>query len=646
MWSRLRQKWKLYSLLGWKNLARVAWYRTALRLGIHPAQWRKAVPFLEEDFFVHFPPVRSLPATEIWSTEVHYFGWLREPVRVTPDWNRNVLTGGFEPTARLPWWKLSDFGLVSGDVKGLWEASRMEWVPAMAQRAAAGIEGEFERLNRWLRDWCKHHPAYHGVQWKCGQEASIRVMHLAMASLFLGDDDPSRAIERFLRIHLRRIDATLGYAIAQENNHGTSEAAALFIGGSWLLASSVEDSEASRWCKKGRRWLEERIRRLVMPDGSFSQHSTNYHRFMLDTINLCEVWRRSLQLRPFSPPFISRMQAAAAWLQMMVDEGTGEAANLGANDSARLFPIANVPVRDFRASVQLATVLFRNAVVYRKQGIWDDSLRWLKVERPETIHVPEGSQVFPDGGYAVLTMDSMRAVVRCPVYRFRPSHCDALHVDLWDDGENVLSDGGTYCYNGDDQALHFFPGTAAHNTIEFDDRDQMPRFGRFLFGEWLRPLGRLDPPRKREGFLEFSTGYRDWKGACHTRRIRLDSQSLIVDDLASGFQQKAVLRWRVPKTACLDGERQRLEGPGFFIELDADIPIARLELCDGIRSRHYGCKESCRIFEVEINQPGRLTTIYRVARRVSPATDQSTSLPISERIHSAYGTHSSGIRLT
>ena len=47
---------------------------------------------------------------------------------------------------------------------------------------------------------------------------------------------PERAA--FVAAHLQRIAATKRYAQAQDNNHLTSEAAALFIGGSWLDASA------------------------------------------------------------------------------------------------------------------------------------------------------------------------------------------------------------------------------------------------------------------------------------------------------------------------------------------------------------------------------------------------------------------------
>ena len=104
-------------------------------------------------------------------------------------------------------------------------------------------------------------------------------MHLAMAAHLLGQvATPSIGLVRLVRLHLRRIAPTIQYAVAQDNNHGTSEAAALFIGGSWLASLSNERGavrEAHSWMKQGRKWLENRARRLIAPDGSFSQYSLN-----------------------------------------------------------------------------------------------------------------------------------------------------------------------------------------------------------------------------------------------------------------------------------------------------------------------------------------------------------------------------------
>ena len=104
--------------------------------------------------------------------------------------------------------------------------------------------------------------------------------------------------------------------------------------------------------------------------------------------------------------------------------------------------------------------------------------------------------------------------MRLPIYRFRPSHADALHLDIWHDGINWSRDCGSYSYNTEAKLMRFFPGTAAHSTVAFDQRDQMPRLGRFLFGAWLQPKT-IDC---RDDFMQVS--YQDQEGACHQRGVQ------------------------------------------------------------------------------------------------------------------------------
>src|SRR3546814_21172555 len=79
------------------------------------------------------------------------------------------------------------------------------------------------------------------------------------------------------------------------------------------------------------------------------------------------------------------------------------------------------------------------------------------------------------------------AMLRYPLFRFRPSQADARHLDLWLGGRNLLRDAGSFSYAEEDGV--WFGGTSAHNSVEFDGRDQMPRLGRFLFGAWLKADG-------------------------------------------------------------------------------------------------------------------------------------------------------------
>ena len=83
------------------------------------------------------------------------------------------------------------------------------------------------------------------------------------------------------------------------------------------------------------------------------------------------------------------------------------------------------------------------------------------------------------GGYCVLRRTQSMVMLRYPRFRFRSAK-QMLCMWIWVKDQNLLSDAGTYSYNTDARWLKYFPGTQSHNTVQFDDRDQMPRLGRFF----------------------------------------------------------------------------------------------------------------------------------------------------------------------
>lgn len=531
-----------------------------------------------------------------------YFGWHKVSIDGPPDW----LTSYLRPLAKIdgvrPWWKIPDFDPAVGDIKTVWEASRFDWLVAMAQRAALGEAEELTRLNTWLVDWTQANPPYLGPNWKCGQEASIRVMHLALAAMLLGQaGDPAPGLRDLVRLHVRRIAPTMAYALGQQNNHGISEAAALFIGGSWLGGA-----EGERWSRIGRRWLEDRARTLIEPDGTFSQYSTTYHRVMLDTYSLTEAWRRRLELAPFSASMGAHLNAAVRWLHDLSDPRTGDAPNLGANDGAQLIALTDAGYRDFRPSVQLAAALLAQARAYTEPGEWDQPLAWLGIDPPTQALLAPSSRSHDAGGLHILRRGRAAAYLRYPRFRFRPSQADALHLDLWVDGENLLRDGGTFSYNVSDADTAYFNGAPAHNTVQVDGRDQMPRIGRFLFGAWLRARNVLTVRTEGEA-LTAAAGYRDaWRASCR-RQVWLAENSLVCRDEVGGSAANAVLRWRLAPGDWILSDGVLSNGEVNLV-VEASRPLTRLECVQGYESRDYLNKTALPVLEAEVTAPCVLTT--------------------------------------
>lgn len=594
--------------LGLYNLWRVFYYRLSLYLGFSPVS--KISASIPSGEFFRMPAQAGhtdLAVNGQWQNRHFYFGWYIYDTADIPKWHTNPFNGKSVEACNLAWWLIPDFNPGLGDIKAVWEASRFDWLMGFSQRACQGDELSIRNINAWIKDWVRHNPPYFGPNWKCGQEASIRVMHLSMAAVILGQiQDPEPALIELVRAHLIRITPTIGYAIAQDNNHGTSEAAALFIGGSWL--NLIGECDGKKWQKLGRKWLENRARRLIEEDGSFSQYSVSYHRVMLDTFSMVEIWRRKLGLTAFSQRLYSRLSQSASWLYHFTQPENGDVPNLGANDGARLLPLTETDYRDFRPSVQLAMALFKNLRAWSGEGSWNLPLHWLGLPVPDKTAEPQVSQQYDQGGYYLLRKGNAFVLLNYPRFRFRPSQADLLHIDFWLGSDNLLRDGGTYSYHASDEVICYFGGTESHNTIQFDDREQMPRLSRFLLGDWLN-AGKVLPIISTIEQTQCSAGYTDSQGASHHRTVVLAGQSLKVIDRISGFRHKAVLRWR------LQNGEWRIQGStatsgNHQIKITSNVPISKFELTQGYESRYYLRKEPLPVIEVEVNKAAKIISEY------------------------------------
>lgn len=612
--NNLSLKVRTYWRLGLLNLWRVFWYRVSVTLGLNPVRRLKAAP-PQGPFFRKNSGFRSNASTGTAAEfdSIDLFGHYPFSLNRTspPNWFQSPFTQKQVNTGSKEWWQISDFGLSIGDIKQIWELSRFDWVIKLAQQASLSDMSSHDQLELWLQDWIKSNPPYQGVNWKCGQEASIRVFHLIVAARILNSlQHTELGLVELVHIHLQRIAPTLSYAMAQDNNHGTSEAAAMYVGGLFLDRYGTQQGE--RWADLGRKWLENRVRRLIEADGSFSQYSVNYHRLMLDTLCLSELARQWFNDVRFNQDFYNKAQAATHWLATLVEPLTGDVPNLGANDGARLIPLVSADYRDYRPSVVLASTLFCDAIPSKLANCSSSSfevLEWFGLVKPAASFDLPPCQLFEQGGYAVLSNAHAKAVIRYPRLKFRPGQNDLLHVDFWLGHENLLRDAGSYSYNCDEPWQSYFPSVVAHNTIQFDEREQMPRISRFLLGAW--PSSKFVHAKSfEEGNSSFTCAYIDVWAASHQRKVTLSDSLLTITDTVSGFNKMAVARYQLNPQRSWTIKGNELSDGEHFIRVTADVAIADIRLVSGWESRYYFKKTQLPVLEVEMHQQGSLTMEY------------------------------------
>lgn len=447
--------------------------------------------------------------------KLRYFSHAYLTSHFPPRWHVEPFANRAIPSDKH-WSAIGDFD--HGDIKFYWEPSRFGFVYAMVR--AYGRTGDNnipECFWQAVEDWRQHNRPQSGPNWNCGQEAAFRVMAWCFGLFgFINAEatTPERVMQlmQMIAISGERIEANIGYALSQNNNHGISGALGL-----WTIGTVFPElKKSTSWERKGRDLLERLGRELIYDDGSFTQHSVNYHRVMLHDY-LWAIRLADIAGCPFSATLKKKVFQGVLWLYAMLDERTGRAPNYGHNDGALVLPLNNCGYRDFRPAIQAVHYLMRGERCF-PPGPWDEDLLWLfgadALNAP--INPPERRDLSAEvGGYYTLLSPQGRLFTRCANFRHRPGQADMLHVDLWWQGLNIALDAGTYSYNAPDPWNNALAGTACHNVVMVDSVDQMDRAGRFMWLPWLCGHKRVE--RKNPGA---SWGY--WEGE-HDGYARLSS---------------------------------------------------------------------------------------------------------------------------
>ncbi len=564
------------------------------------------------------------------------------PVR----WHVNAFTGQSADADR-PWYALPDFDARQGDIRTLWEPSRAAWAIDLARAAAradAVRRAELGALyDRWFESWLRENPPFLGPNWKCGQETAVRLIAHLLAHFSLGPADGGprswQTMARFAWASAYRIEHHIGYAVSQRNNHALSEACGLIV----ASHAFPEFRDAPRWRRLGRRVLIEQVAAQFYDDGSYIQHSMNYHRVALHMValatRLCELHGDRMP-----PAVYAALARSAKFLRAVMDPATGRLPNYGNNDGALVLPLSECDFTDFRPAIQAAARLAGDAPPF-PPGPWDEESAWLlgdsgadpvpaKRQYRHEERSRQTGETFPIGGYYTLRGGESWGMLRCHRYRDRPGQVDSLHWDLWWRGVNVLRDSGTYQYFTPENAAlgAHFKSAAAHNGVELEGASPFASVSPFLWFPWPDARVRRFERGANGGLSCIEAECRDyarrpWRVVHRRTVIGLPGDAwMIVDDLVGAGAQAALLRWQLAEAPFEFAEgrvgvRLCLPPGDFHVSVAARSPVSLLAavrrgVCDGddVQGWHapyYGERLAAPALETRVwaTLPARLVTI-------------------------------------
>jgi hypothetical protein len=555
--SRIRIGLKALLELGWLPLAQYALYQAGLKSGYFrlctpvrtSQQDGKRERILQdvarrEPFSLWVIPDRGTlkntlgeqadrlihEADEIVSGKVRLYGGVPVPLQL-------------DPVSKHVHW--SRFRMAPGvDIKDTWEPARFGWANVLGRAyILTGDELYPQAFWEYFEEFQQANPRNTGPNWTSAQEVAIRLLALSFAWQVFASSHattPERVYTLVTAIaeHARRIPPTMLYARSQNNNHLLVEALGLLTAGVLL-----EGYPAARsWQRRGWHILMDTMQLQIDPDGTYIQHSMNYHRLMLQAA-LMAMRAANLTHRSFPPTVLERLQAATRWLLAQVDATSGKAPNLGHNDGGQLFALAADERGDYRAIAQAASRAFLERD-FLGEGPLDEASLWLGL--PPRKESGQSSQPQTADGVLKLGNAYSWGGLRAAQFHARPAHADQLHVELWWQGENIARDAGTFRYNTAAPWDNGLARTAVHNTLTIDGRSQMTRAGRFLWLDWAH-AGNVQVGE--EHVSAEHNGYRSLQ-VLHRRSLQRVSQNeWIVEDHLEGsrdHQHEICLHWLLP----------------------------------------------------------------------------------------------------
>jgi hypothetical protein len=515
----------------------------------------------------------------------------------TIDWHADPVTGSPWPSRYHADVPVVGQSRVYGDVKYVWELNRHQFLMDLAKVALLdGSDRHRQAFQALVVDWQQNVQYATGVPWACALEPAFRAWSWLWAYHMLraaGPLEPAFHLAwltgfydhgRFLHRHLETYTSPY--------NHLIGEASALFALG--LLFPEFQ--EASRWAERGRGVLESTLSSQFHTDGGTVEQSIFYHHATLGFYLLSALLGRQNGAE-LSRDVWSAVERGLEFSASLT-QPDGRVPRIGGADDGKPIRLEHLPFFDFRPYQAIGAVLFSRGDFKHVAGrFWEDALwvlgsdgadRFASLDSvpppPAVAHRESGYYVARtawacDADYICFDCGPQAAGLRRDeVPSAAHGHADCLSVVASLGGQQVLVDPGFYCYNGEPEWEVYFRKTAAHNTVQIDDRDQARHVHKMAWTHTYEPRFEDASLGAEVGWVRGShDGYADGgEGVTHRRTVWLRSGGYVAiyDEIVGRPGRRARANYQfAPGALTVQDREQALFADRFELAWAASVPV-------------------------------------------------------------------------
>ncbi len=449
------------------------------------------------------------------------------------------------------------------DIRAVWEAGRLQHVTLVSMYAlfADDRSDALEYIN-WIKkevfQWIDDNPFLHGPHYQSAMECGLRIISFLYAAKALWSnvtDKERNIIAAAIYTHAWLVSQRLSL-YSSLGNHTVCECVGLAAAA--LVLKDYKNTNA--WFEKSVKLLIQEAEHQILKDGGPAEHSTNYHRFVLDLFQ----WISEL----FS---LNNHEDIAQKIQPLVRKGEKFWQTL----ESRFKNIPAIGDSDDGYAIAPRIILCRKT--------------YEVPDEPVITFEQTGFSIVEGGKGLVIGFDH-GALGMPPLYNH--GHADALSVLLNVNGHSIIVDPGTFRYNNQPKWRKYFKGTRAHNTVTIDNIDQAVQQTGFIWSDPFQAY--LKIKNVRNNFFQLSAvhnGYeRLQEPVTHRRDIAGDfyGRLIIVDTFEGVGKHNFELNYH------LHPEVQITEEEGYYVLVRNDIRVCLSFFIEPLAQRckgeFYGCK--------------------------------------------------------
>lgn len=484
------------------------------------------------------------------------------------------------------------------DIRCVWEPARLQHLTLALAALGEPRESETaEALKAFVRQgisaWIGRNEFAHGPHYMSAMECGLRIP-VFVAALKLADftAEERRLVLKTVYEHAWLIRRRLSL-YSSLGNHTVCECVGL------VFAGALFGGQGGDWLAKGFNLLDSELFHQVLPDGGPAEQSLSYHRFVLDMYHMTADFARQNSLYPVDGWSGRLEQGERFYNAFVADEQSQAVPDIGDSDTGSAIAPGVAPRRpDARA-------------VWRKTGDYEYAM-------------------FPESGYTVVrgprglfvTLDH-GPLGMAPL--FNHGHADALSLTLHVGGRPFWVDPGTYSYNADPRLRRYFKGTAAHNTVIVDGRDQAVMLTGNVWKASYAAGCEIETTRGGEVVInaEHDGYWRKGGGVVHKRSVRLDGGGVLVveDSFAGTGVHDFELIYHLHPDVALDMQgasavlRNSAERVCLSLENHRSADTVMPDVRQGWFSRSYGTVQRSKVLHWKIRGEcgdARFTTRVRI----------------------------------